>query len=129
MACHHIVVSRCSRQADSTPTREAINERGARSYLNYEIRLDNFEIEHAEDGTPKQFCAAVAIDGKVVEIEVNSPYSQRYGEDIYLVSYESNRCILQIVREPWRIVTATGVVMLLLGALMLFLQGFQNRVR
>lgn len=116
-------------QADSTPTREAINERGERSYLNYEIQLDNFEIEHAEDGTPKQFCAAVAIDGKVVEIEVNSPYSQRYGEDIYLVSYEANRCILQIVREPWRIVTATGVVMLLLGALMLFLQGFQNRVR
>jgi hypothetical protein len=66
----------------------------------------------------------VAVDDKVVDIEVNSPYSQRFGEDIYLVNYASEGCVLQIVREPWRGVTAVGVVVMLLGAVVLFLQGF-----
>jgi hypothetical protein len=61
-----------------------------------------------------------------VDIEVNSPYSQSYGEDLYLVSYMPQGCVLQIVREPWRGVTAVGVAMLLLGAFMLFMQGFRR---
>jgi hypothetical protein len=40
------------------------------------------------------------------------------------VSYEKNSCILQIVREPWRGITMVGIAMLLLGAFLLFLQGF-----
>ena len=111
-------------QVGEEPTREAINEQGTKSYLSYELRLVDFKVEQSEGGTPQMFRATVAVDDKVVDIEVNSPYSQRYGEDIYLVSYDSNRCILQIVREPWRAVTAAGIAMLLLGALMLFLQGF-----
>ncbi|MBR4849622.1 MAG: cytochrome c biogenesis protein ResB [Alistipes sp.] len=111
------------------PTREVINEEGKKSYLNYELRLDNFVVENSEGGTPQMFRASVAIDDKIVDIEVNSPYSQRYGEDIYLVSYDADGCILQIVREPWRIVSATGIAILLLGAFMLFLQGFGGTKR
>lgn len=106
------------------PTRMVVNERGENSYLDYELRLENFEVENSEDGTPQTFRATVEVDNKMVDIEVNSPYSQKYGEDIYLVSYGVNGCILQIVREPWRVVTAAGIAMLLLGAFMLFLQGF-----
>ena len=109
------------------PTREVINEQGEKSYLDYELRLANFEMEQSEDGVPKLFRATVAIDNESAEIEVNSPYTQRYGEDNYLVSYTSEGCVLQIVREPWRIVTTVGIAMLLLGAFILFLQGFQNR--
>lgn len=106
------------------PTREVVNEQGKKSYLDYELCLEKFEVENSENGTPQMFRAMVAVDGEIVEIEVNSPYSQRYGEDIYLVSYEGDNCILQIVREPWRGVTVLGIAMLLLGAFMLFLQGF-----
>lgn len=116
-------------QVSCTPSREAINERGEKVYLDYELRLENFEMEQSKDGSPKQFRATIAVDNQVVDIEVNSPYAQRYGEDIYLVSYAPEGCVLQIVREPWRIVSATGIALLLLGALMLFLQGFQNRAR
>lgn len=116
-------------EVGNTPTREVIDERGEKSYLNYALRLENFEMEQSEDGTPKQFRATVAVDDKIVDIEVNNPYSQRYGEDIYLVSYAPEGCVLQIVREPWRVATATGIAMLLLGAFMLFLQGFQSRER
>lgn len=116
-------------QVSCTPSREAINERGEKVFLDYELCLENFEIEQSEDGSPKQFRATIAVDDKVVDIEVNSPFAQRYGEDIYLVSYAPEGCVVQIVREPWRIVSATGIALLLLGAFMLFLQGFQNRAQ
>ena len=111
------------------PTREVVAEQGKRHYLDYELRLEKFEVEKAEDGSPQMFRASVAVDDKVVDIEVNSPYSQRYGEDIYLVSYDADGCILQIVREPWRAVTVVGIVLLLLGAFMLFMQGFGGAKR
>ena len=111
-------------QVGSEPTREVVNEQGKKSYLSYELRLDDFKVEHSENGAPQMFRASVAMDDNVVDIEVNNPYSKRYGEDIYLASYDSNSCILQIVREPWRAATMAGIAMLLLGALMLFLQGF-----
>lgn len=114
-------------QVNCTPSREVVNERGEKSFLDYELRLENFEMESSESGAPKRFCAMVAIDDRIVDIEVNRPYSQRYGEDIYLVSYGAEGCVLQIVREPWRAVTATGIAILLFGAFLLFMKGFQNR--
>ena len=116
-------------EVGKTPTREVINEQGTKSYLDYELRLVDFKVENSENGTPQMFRAEVAVDDKVVDIEVNSPYSQKYGEDIYLVSYEADGCILQVVREPWHAVTAAGIAMLLLGAFILFLQGFGGAKR
>ena len=116
-------------QVGDTPSREAINEQGLKSYLDYELRLEKFDMTKSESGSPEQFRATVAIDERLVDIEVNSPYSHHYGEDIYLVSYGNEGCVLQIVREPWRAVTALGVGLLLLGAFMLFMQGFQTRVQ
>lgn len=112
-------------QVGKDPTREAIDERGRKSYLDYELYLDKFEVEHSESGTPQMFRATVAVDDKMINIEVNSPYSQRYGEDIYLVSYTDDECVLQIMREPWRAVTTLGIAMLILGAFILFMQGFE----
>ena len=113
-------------QVEAKPSREAVNEQGESRFLDYEIGLDNFVVEQTDEGAPKRFCATVRVDERVVDIEVNSPYSHHYGEDIYLVSYASDGCVLQIVREPWRVVSAVGVAMLILGALMLFLQGFKR---
>lgn len=116
-------------QVGDTPSREVVNEQGEKSYLDYELRLEKFDMTESASGTPEQFRATVAIDDELVDIEVNSPYAHHYGEDIYLVSYGREGCVLQIVREPWRAVTAIGVGLLLIGAFMLFMQGFQTRVR
>lgn len=113
----------------SEPCRMALDERGDSRLLDYELSLAAFDVQHYEDGSPQRFCATVRVDGEEVDIEVNSPYSPSYGEDIYLVSYDAKGCILQIVREPWRAVTATGVAMLLLGAFMMFMQGFRREER
>jgi hypothetical protein len=113
-------------QLSCTPSREAINERGESAFLDYELKLTDFKVERSEDGSPKRFNATIEVDGKVVDVEVNSPYSPKYGEDIYLVSYAPEGCVVQIVREPWKVVSAVGIAMLLLGAMMLFLQGFKR---
>jgi hypothetical protein len=116
-------------QVGAEPTREAVNEQGRKSFLDYELRLEHFDMTQSESGAPERFCATVEVDGKEVDIEVNSPYSHHYGEDIYLVNYAADGCVLQIVREPWRGVTAAGVVVMLLGAVVLFLQGFGGEKR
>ena len=115
-------------QVGEEPSREAINEQGEKSYLDYELRLEKFDMKESASGTPEQFRATVAIDDKLVDIEVNSPYSHHYGEDIYLVNYEKDlagrtHCIVQIVRDPWQVAMTTGVVMMLVGAVLMFLQG------
>ena len=66
-------------------------------------------------------------------IEVNDPYTRAFGEDVYLVGYdaaagsESSYCILEIVREPWKYVTVAGIVLLLAGAVLLFIGGPSKR--
>ncbi len=113
-------------QVCCTPSRVAVDERGANHFLDYELRLEEFDVDRAENGSPQQYTATVAVDDRVVTIAVNSPYSHRYGEDIYLVNYAEDGCVVQIVREPWKAVSIVGVAMLLLGVMMLFLRGYKR---
>ena len=50
-----------------------------------------------------------------------------YGEDIYLVGVSEGSCVLQIVREPWRYFALAGVIMMLAGAFLLFVNGPNKR--
>ena len=54
---------------------------------------------------------------------VNRPYGVRFGQDIYLASVSEDSCVLQIVREPWRYFALAGIIMLLAGAFLLFING------
>jgi hypothetical protein len=66
----------------------------------------------------------VSIDGgEPVLLQVNDPYSVKIGEDVYLASVSARHCVLQIVREPWRYFALAGILMLLGGAFMLFING------
>jgi hypothetical protein len=74
----------------------------------------------------------VTVDSKNVTLRVNHPYNRTLSETIYLISYDGERptdaryCILEVVREPWRWVTVAGIVMLIAGAILMFIQG-KNR--
>ena len=62
-------------------------------------------------------------------LEVNHPYSYRLGEDVYLTSYdmasgnESKYCVLQVVIQPWKYIMVAGILMMLAGAVLLFING------
>ncbi len=107
---------------------ETVNEAykldGSRTRLSYELTLVDFVVEMSESGQPSHYEVDVTIgDGETVNISVNHPYSVSMGEDIYLASLSEDSCVLQIVREPWRYFALAGVLLMLIGAFMLFIKG------
>ena len=105
-------------------SREAVTLDAARVVLPYEITLHDLSTEYSEDGTPNHYEAYLSVNGsKPVKLMVNHPYNVKFGEDIYLASVSENSCVLQIVREPWRYFALAGIVMILAGAFLLFING------
>ena len=108
------------------PVREAFRMEGTRTWLRYEVELKDFRVEAFDNGTPSSYEADVVVDGKEVTLKVNHPYSIGLSEDIYLSSYDQaagEYCVLQIVKEPWKYPALAGILMMLSGAFVLFIQG------
>ena len=111
------------------PGREAYSMDGKAYYLDYELELYSFNTEYYPNGMPSRFAADVRIGEPRTTLEVNHPHSYRLGEDIYLTGYDTRNvgntryCILQIVRQPWKYVMVTGILMMLAGAVLLFING------
>ena len=108
---------------------EVYSESGGRTLLDYELSLQEFRIDYFVGGTPAAFEADVVIDGEATTLRVNHPYNRTLSETIYLLGYDVEQpeaaryCILEVVREPWRWLTFSGIVMLIAGAVFMFIQG------
>lgn len=113
--------------------REAVRMDGKVVWLPYEVTLKEFALERYDNGVPSMYEAVASIGSEEVSLKVNKPYSSSFGEDIYLVGYDSaagddpGYCILQVVREPWKYSAAAGIVLMLIGALLLFAGGPRKR--
>ena len=71
------------------------------------------------------------MDDKLVTLKVNHPYARTISEKIYLVSFSTTPqgeryAIVEIVYEPWQWLSAAGIIMLIAGAMLLFVQGPRN---
>lgn len=103
--------------------------------IRHEITLEDFRLERFDNGAPSLYEARITVDGEHVSLRVNHPYLLSFGEDLYLVGYdtsaaeESTWCIMQIVREPWRYWAFAGVMMMLAGAFLMFIQGPRGKSR
>lgn len=105
-------------------SREAFTLDAKKVILPYEISLHELETEYSDDGKPIHYEALVSVNGcDPVALTVNHPYSLKFGQDIYLASVSDDSCVLQIVREPWRYFALSGIVMMLAGAFLLFING------
>lgn len=104
-------------------SRTAYQMNGKAYTLEDEISLVSIECEKYEDGRPMQYTATVSIDNQSHEIKVNHPLSRGISEDVYLASAEEDYCILQIVREPWKYFALAGIIMMIVGAVLLFIKG------
>ena len=110
------------------PSNDAYTMEGEERRLPYTLELKDFSIEEAENGTPTHYEAQVMVDDTVVTLRVNHPYARTISEKIYLVSFPTSPsgeryAIVEIVSEPWQWLSATGILMLLAGAMLLFIQG------
>lgn len=101
--------------------------------IDHEIMLEDFILDRYENGVPSMFEAKLTVNGESVDLRVNHPYALSFGETLYLSGYdvsageESSWCVMQIVREPWKYWAFAGIMMMLAGAFMLFLQGPKRR--
>lgn len=111
------------------PTREAYSMDGSVRYLNYELELHSFDVDYYPNGMPSRFAADVRIGDENKILEVNHPFNYRFGEDIYLTGYDTRKmnnsqyCVLQIVYQPWKYIIVAGILMMLVGAVLLFING------
>ena len=72
---------------------------------------------------PRAHSAEVLIDGVLRTIEVNSPVCCGPFCNVYLVSSSEDYCVLEVVREPWKYLTLLGIVMMISGAVIMFIKG------
>lgn len=116
---------------------EALTLEGKRLYLDYNIQLSGFDAEYYQNGIPRSYIAEVKVsdrktgESSLINLEVNHPHEYKFGEDIYLVSYDTRSdtpqyCILQIVHQPWKYIQLTGIIMTLAGAIGMFIGGPQK---
>lgn len=110
------------------PSNEAYTMEGEERRLPYTLELKDFRIEHSENGTPTHYEAQLMVDDAMVTLKVNHPYARTISEKIYLVSFSTSPsgeryAIVEIVSEPWQWLSATGILMLIAGAMLLFIQG------
>jgi hypothetical protein len=107
---------------------EAFTPEGRLKLLPYTMELKDFSIQQSESGAPTHYEAQLLVDGKMATLKVNHPYERTLSEKMYLVSFSSlpngeKYAIIEIVNEPWQWVSATGIIMLIAGAVLLFIQG------
>ena len=110
------------------PSNDAYTMEGEERRLPYTLELKDFSIEEAENGTPTHYEAQVMVDGTMVTLRVNHPYARTISEKIYLISFPTSPsgeryAIVEVVSEPWQWLSAAGIIMLLAGAMLLFIQG------
>ncbi len=114
------------------PAHVAYSMDGRATTLEYELRLADFRAEYYENNMPSAYEADVMIDGQRVTLSVNHPHARSLIEDIYLSAYDYNAngvyCIVQIVRQPAKWIMAAGIIMLIVGAIMMFVQGYKTKV-
>lgn len=113
--------------------KEAYRKDGTSVWLLYDLTLRAFDVETYDDGTPSMYKAEVSVGDDEVMLQVNSPYSRSLSEDIYLVGYDaaegtdSGYCILEVVREPWKYAAVAGTIMMITGAVLMFIGGPARR--
>ena len=117
---------------------EALTMEGKHFYLDYDLQLTGFDADYYQNGMPKSYVAEVKVSDRhsgnssQISLEVNHPYEYKFGEDIYLVSYDTRSdkpqyCVLQIVRQPWKYIQLIGIIMTIAGAVGMFIGGPQKQ--
>lgn len=95
--------------------------------LDYYISLKEFSVRPGGGGEHMQYEATVTVDREDVVLRVNHPYSRTWAEKIYIVNHGAqpagNYVVVEIVIEPWQWLSAAGIVMLIVGAVLMFLRG------
>lgn len=101
------------------------------------LRLDSLTSLIMPEREPQRFASTVKVyteDGKQVEdtIAVNHPLNVA-GWNIYQLSYDDTKgrwsdiSVFELVRDPWLPAVYTGIIMMVLGAICLFVNAQKRK--
>lgn len=100
---------------------------GSPYHLGYSLTLTDFAFSRHANGIPDTCRASLMADGKQIHLEINRPWTRSWMEKVYLVGYNeaagaaSDYVVVEVVRQPWRMVILLGIVLLASGAVTLFI--------
>ena len=115
---------------------EAVDRHGNVTDTGYGMRLSRLHVDEYENGVPMNYEAAISVgEQSGIVLRVNHPYRLSWMDDLYLTGITdygrdgagTGSCIVEIVRQPWKYAEWTGILMLISGAVLLFLQGPAGR--
>lgn len=110
-------------------TNTAYSSDGGVHYIAQSLQLQHFEVSYFDNGMPRKYEANISVNGHEIALRVNEPHAIGFGEDLYLTGYDMRQkgdvhyCVLQLVRQPWKYVQLSGILMMLLSAVALFIKG------
>lgn len=119
-----------ARVAEGETVCEVYDAAGRKKVLEYELRLLQVETDYYADGTPRNYEVRLQKDGREIVLRVNHPYVLSWRDKMYLMGVDrtagqaaDGHCVLLFVRQPWQWVQWSGILMLLAGGVLLFVQG------
>lgn len=115
---------------EGSPEWRALDDEGVPVELDFTVELHRFSVDYYPDNTPRRFASDVSVrtrDGEIVRhtLEVNKPLKVN-GWQLYQYGYDALRgsdspySVLLLVRDPWLPAVYAGILMMLAGALCLF---------
>lgn len=112
--------------------REAVGKDGRTVCLPKPVSMDSFDVETDAAGNVRNYRGLLDIGGKTVELRVNHPYRLSFSEDLYLTGYDRDNtppayCIVEVVRQPWKYLVRAGIIMMMAGSVLMFVQGAAKR--
>jgi len=117
--------------ADASLTRVLVHrEEFSQNELPFGMRLEDFRVNHYQTGEPMEYRAQIIFRESGREhsktLRVNHPVHFR-GYGVYLADYDTSKgsdsdyCIVMVTRQPWRWLVFAGVLLMLGGALKIFI--------
>lgn len=107
-----------------------INEKGAVVYTGHDMLLTDFIVDyHDSTNVPSHYAAMLSVDSVEVKLTVNHPCRLDFGRELYLRSYDISAgcatrfCMVDMVSDPWSGVKLVGIILMIAGAVMLFIVG------
>ncbi|MEG2070255.1 MAG: cytochrome c biogenesis protein ResB [Bacteroidales bacterium] len=112
----------------------AIDQNNNFVFFPFGVKLTDFKTEHYVSGVPKKHTAVLEFESNekhtVGTVSVNHPFHYNIF-DIYILNYDKHHektqyCTIQLIKDPWKGLVKTGIVMMIIGCLFVFFTGFQN---
>jgi hypothetical protein len=93
----------------------------------FALRLREFSVTYYDSGKVRSYEAIIEVveneETKTISLYVNRPQKMSFGQDLYLLSYNTLQpenepvCLVELVHDPFQSIFLVGLIMLIAGIL------------